>query len=1854
MSGNSTIRVCAALCAVLIVVLGSACGRSTKPVPAQAASRVWSQHVASHTAGLVSRHSAITVRFAREVIAPAQVGQSIEGLVEIEPKVEGKAVFVSTQELTIRPEQPLKRGQGYLVRLNPKKLKDIPENLGPYEFNFSVITPEFEINSVALESTPNDDESQVLRGTLSTADGEDQSIVENLLGAELSGQKLNLSWVHFNDNRTHVFSAPGIKRRAEAAQIRLVWNGDALGIATKGERELEVPPSGVFKVMDTTVVSDGRQSVLVHFSDKLDPNQNLNALVTLGKTKITTRIEGNALTVYPETPVTGDLKLTLSEGLRNARGTRLDAIYETTVTFANERPQVRFAGKGVILPDNETLSIPFEAINVHSVQVTAFQVYENNIGQFLQANNLSGNYELQRVGRHLWRKTIQLPTPQTNRWTRYSLDATELLKKYPRALFHLSLTINRGNSLYTCSKDDGDVEVVVEKQFQNNEDLYESEVSTWEGSEEYYEGEEGYYAGDMQWVDRDNPCKDAYFRWADGIRDQRNFIASNIGLLAKRGSGGALRVVATNLRDAKPMSGVEVDVRNFQNQSLATGKTDGDGFANIDMAATPFYLVAKQGDQVGYLKLSRGTALPVSHFDTGGETITAGLKGFIYGERGVWRPGDNIYLNFVLMDRNKRLPEGHPATLQLFNPKGQLVQALTNTKPVNDFYGFVLKTADDAPTGTWTAKVLVGGAEFTRQLKIETVMPNRLKMSLKFEGDALSKADMPLKGKLWAQWLHGASATGLKADITAKLDRSVTRFPRFGDYVFDDPARSFSGERETVFEDRLDQDGNAEVNLNLQPAAEPPGMMQVSFTTRVFENGGAFSTGHESYPYSPYESYVGLKLPKLDLYGSLAAGKPITVDLGTVNAKGDPVAAEKIEVSVYRIDWRWWWERNNNQLSEYAQAVTRTPVSSTVVSTKEGRGSASFTIDSQQWGRYMVRACDQESGHCTGQVTYIGWTGWDASADEQNGPGASALRFSSDKPKYSAGETAVIQLPPTARGRALLSVENGSSVLEQRWLELEGDSAKLELPITAPMAPNVFVSLTLLQPHAGKDNDRPIRLYGIIPIEVLDPKTQLTPVIKSENLWRPNRKVQVEVSEQQGREMTYTLAVVDEGLLGLTSFKTPNPHESFYKREALGVLTWDLFDEVAGAYGAELERLLALGGDQGGPIVERQEQKRFPPVVRVLGPFHLPAGKTQKQDIDLPEYIGEVRVMVVAGQQGAYGVAEKSVTVREPLSLLATLPRVLGPGETLLMPVSVFAFENGIRDVKLSIEVDKSVEVQGPASRTVRFDRPGEQLGFFGLKVKPRIGKAHVIVHASAGPHSYKTSISLDVRASNPAITRQLRQVVAPGEEWKTVVKPFGLTNTNSVSLEVTRVPPIDLERRLGYLIRYPHGCIEQTTSSVFPQLYLDGLVELNDTRRKEIESNVKNAITRLRSFQLPSGGFAYWPGQSDVNAWGTNYAGHFLAEAKRLGYHVPAEMFDAWVEFQRNAATSWTAGSVDLTDNHAYRLLTLALADRPEVGAMNRLREYNQLNGVARLQLAAAYGQIGLKDAARTVMRSEFKPSSYSTPGPTFASETRDRGILLNALLAIGDLKQAERVAEDVAKDLSSDYWYSTQSTAYALLAMARFSGGVSAGETFSYSYAAAADKPVTVTAKRALSLHELPKLAEGGAMSVKNHSKQNLFVHLLVKGSPPPGEESAASGEGVSLTVDYKRLDGTPLALGKIVQGTDFVADVTVTNRSGVRLDDLALTQIMASGWEIHNPRFEAGAETDGKPANFDYQDIRDDRVYTYFALNNGESRSFKVLLNASYLGHYYLPAASVESMYDARKSAQTAGTWTDVVSK
>jgi len=1834
---------------LVLAIFVSACDKADTGKPAVPQNNTqWSQFINAHTRGTISKNDSISIRFVNDIVDEDKVGTDAVGVLEVSPPINGELIFNTRREILLVPQEKLTSGQTYRFTLHPHALKDIPSSLDKYVFDVNVIRQSFEVQVRGVTAQLDAINKVQIVGAVNTADSEEADRIEKVLAARFNGQPIGINWQHAPNGRAHEFIIPGIERSTDKQDVVLGWNGEGIGVDKKDEQVIAIPAKGDFKVSHVRVVQADRQYIEIQTTDALDTAQNLNGLIQFTQGEFTTQIDGSVIKVFPASSITGEATVTLDAAIRSQGGNRLGERLARSVVFTSQKPQVRFAGKGVILPQNQVLAIPFETINVHSVQVTAMLIYENNIGQFLQDNQLNTEYNIQRVGRYLWRKTIKLTSPQPDKWNRYTLDATDLLQSHPGALFQLTLSINRSNSTYSCSEADNAVPFEKDQPLLNYESPNLREASNWDYYEEYYNT--NYY---QDWENRENPCKDAYYRFEQATRAKRNFMASNLGLLAKRGEGNRVHVVVTDLTSAEPVSGAEIELRNFQNQMLARLTSNNEGFAETDLTSQPFYLIARKDRQVGYLKLSAGNALATSHFDVGGQAVRQGVKGLIYGERGVWRPGDDIHVVFVLEDKQNTIPENHPVTMEFYNPKGVLLETVTNSKPVGDFYRFKFATAEKAETGNYKVRAILGNNQFNKTIKVETVVPNHLKIDLQFPAEQLYVQDMPFKLGLSSQWLHGAIASGLRSDVAVTLSPTKTSFGRFTDFNFDDPARVFHADKQTVFEGELNDRGEANFSADLRTSTPSPGMLKAYFATRVFEQGGAFSTHSTSVTYHPYQNYVGIQIPKGDAARNmLLTDKKQTVSIASLNNRGEPVSLDQIQIALYKVDWKWWWDQSGDNLAQYANAYYNQQLAQATIQTKDGRGSWEFEVKYPDWGRYMIRACDVKGNHCTGQVFYIDWPAWAGRDREQRGAGANVLSFSADKPEYKVGETATIKLPEATQGRALLTVENGSRILSQRWLQVSKQNTEFSLPVTADMSPNVYVSVSLIQPHAQKDNDRPIRLYGVIPLIVEDPNTRLHPELSLADEWRPESQVEIGVKETSGHTMNYTIAVVDEGLLGLTNFRTPDLHAYFYQKEALGVRTWDLFDEVAGAYGGELERLLALGGDaDAGEDDKDRKKRRFPPVVRFIGPFHLDKGQSQVHKIDIPQYLGSVRVMLVAGQDGAYGLADKSVFVRQPLGLLATLPRVIGPEETLSVPVSVFVMDDRIRHVKLKLETDDHFVIDGSDVTELRFKGQGEQIGFINVKVADKLGQGVFRFTATSGEHVAKSEIYIDVRSANPKTTKYVSKTLSPGESWSELIKPHGIGGTNTVTLEMSSIPPINLENRLQYLIRYPHGCLEQTTSAIFPQIFLGQVMKLNQQQKDRIQKHVEVALIKLQHFQQMNGGFSYWPGNNYYNSWSNSYAGHFLVEAEKQGYYVSPQMLSNWINYQKSVASSWYGGDTVSELDQAYRLYTLAVAQRPELGAMNRMRETNRLDNTARWLLAAAYQLTGLGDVASELIRgADYHVSEYRHAGSTLGSPLRDKALILQSLSLMKRYDEAKPIADDIARELSADRWYSTQSLAFSLIGMGQFVGNGVTTAPMTFTRTIGEGEAVNVGTNTPIHLQTLEKFSDSGEkLTLVNTTDRMLYATVTLSGIPRAGEEGS-SRSGIGLDIDYTDAEGHRVDITRLRQGSDIIAHIKVRNHSDFTLENLALSHIVPSGWQIHNPRMSAG-ENDQLPA-IDYQDIRDDRVYTYFSLNRGETKTFKTQINASFLGHYYLPGIHVEAMYDATKHARSKGKWVDVV--
>ncbi|MDZ7371059.1 MAG: MG2 domain-containing protein, partial [candidate division KSB1 bacterium] len=748
------------------------CGKEQSSVRGKASAALNSHPlVEAYTSGFVGRTSTIRVVFVTDLVDSSRVNTLIQpSPFTFSPKLSGEAYWADRRTIEFRPRGRLAAGVTYQAEFDPRRLSEVDLGDAVFSFRFSTIVPAMEVHP---EGFIIEGDRLQFEGRVSLSEIADIDDPLSLLKARLGNKELPLQR-EGEDRRAFRFRVTDIQRAEKPMTLFISWDGKTAGIEGRGALEIPVPAKSAFELLSARAVQEEGEFIELRFSQALQ-SRNFTGLVQVdGSDNLRFSADRNVLRIYGEEPfAVGEHIVTIHPAFTSAEGKRLERKTMRTVAFAERKPSVRFLGKGVILPTTQGATLPIEAVNLSSILVTAVRIPTENVPQFLQVNDLGGEQELRRVGREVWKRRVDLTTPEDAGSRRYGLDLTPLIKNAPTGLYRLTLSFRRPQIIYPCAEG------------AKYEKLDES-LADWDDEERWeYEG-----FGDFDWSEfyarRFDPCHPAYYYpfWDHNVTVSQNVLISDIGLTAKMGTD-TLWVAAADLKSTAPLGGVKLTVLNYQRGVIASGSTDGDGLARIPCPRKPFLLVGEYKGQFSYLKLNDGSVLSLSRFDVGGERPVKGMRGFLYTERGVRRPGDPIYVTLILWP-DGRPPEEHPAVLELIDPRGRTVASAAQ-KSVDGFYSFKLATSPDAPTGNWTARCTVGGAVFHKTLKIETVMPNRLEAQLDF-GDREALNFEPTSLRLSARWLFGAKASGLKAKVELRLTPQPTRFSAFPSYTFDNPA----------------------------------------------------------------------------------------------------------------------------------------------------------------------------------------------------------------------------------------------------------------------------------------------------------------------------------------------------------------------------------------------------------------------------------------------------------------------------------------------------------------------------------------------------------------------------------------------------------------------------------------------------------------------------------------------------------------------------------------------------------------------------------------------------------------------------------------------------------------------------------------------------------------------------------------------------------------------------------------------------------------------------------------------------------------------------------------------------------
>jgi uncharacterized protein YfaS (alpha-2-macroglobulin family) len=1777
-------------------------------------------YISAYTSGIISKTSSLKIHF-KEAIADSLASDStfLRSAIEVTPKFDYSVAFNARKTLEIKPINQLQPATRFKVDVNIGKLvqQDLKQPIFPMVFE--TITPDYTFKDLKLAPRdiykPND---LTLTGFLHTDDVEELENVRQIITSVGKYNKGALKWTKHSD-RKFEFVLGGIRKKDKATSFILKADGEPIGAKREVKEKIEVPAISDFKVMRWDYTSYPDQILTLQFSEPLLEKQELKGLIELKDIhRFTYEINATEVKLFLNNSFTGKTKLIINKGVKNFKGKSTPRTQELEIKIDKPKATVEIIGDGAILPNSQGLIVPFRTIGLKKVDLDIFRIHENNILQFLQVNELAEKDQLNRVAEKIKSTTIDLSKTNQNKlqqWTTQGINLRDIINPQPGAIYRVRFSFKQDYTFCSCSNN-------------SNASYYSEYYDYYENSS--YKNRDGY-----------DECNNYFYYYST---KSKNLLASDLGLIVKGSRNNSYRLVSTNLVTGKAEPYTTLRFYNYAQRAIKTITTNELGFGEATFNESPFVVVASKGSHKTYLKLRQNNTNSLSKFETEGITRGDGVEAFFYGERGVWRPGDNIYLSMVLKDEFNRMRDQMPAVLTLTNPQGQLVSTHQLKLTKTGINSVTLKTEPSDPTGTYIATLNAGSRSFSKGLKIETVRPNRLKIHLTPpQPEIFGSKDQQLELK--SEWLHGKAASELNASVTMRLRPQPTSFTQFKTYTFTDIGKSFESTEEVIFSGSLNEEGKS--NILLKPRKlKSPGKLKADFTTKVFEKGGGFSIDNFNAIYHPYNSYIGLKVPT-NSYGYLSTNTKNTIRFARVNPQGKLIKTNKtVNLRIYKIEWNWWWQHNNEDLAGYISNNSFNVIEDKQVRLQSGKGQFTFTINDYDWGQYYIQVEDPEGGHSAGVSFFADYPGSYRNEKEQHN--ASLLEMSLNKEKYQVGELAKLTFPSSANGKALVSLENDVEVLQTFWVNTTHNTTTIDIPLSAAMSPNCYAHVSVIQPHIHKSNDKPLRMYGVLPITVFDENTVLHPIITLKDEIRPEEKASITVSEKNNRGMYYTVAIVDEGLLDLTRFKTPRIWKNFHKKRALGIQTWDVYDDVINAFSGKFDNVYSVGGDAEGVEGNLAKANRFVPVVKYLGPFYLPPGKSDRHTFTIENYIGSVRAMVVARNGNAFGHAQEVTKVKKPLMIQSNIPRVLTPGDEFEIPVTVFANEQAKLPINIRLTTNDHLIVSKPSYKLSTIEN-GEGMAYFKVKIsnKPGIGKLTFNASCPNDKHQEKTEIA--IRIPGYPIHEVQNKILQKGESVSFPLAPLGFAGTNSASLEVSQYPAINLDKRLNYLIQYPHGCIEQTTSSVFPQLYLKQLVDLSSEQEKRIETNIDLAINRLKKFLTLDGGFAYWPGGNSSSKWGTTYAGHFLLLAKEQGYYVPNYMLTKWYNYQkrkvnehRNTASKYNRSELD----QAYRLYTLALYGKPDIGAMNRLKESGLKSNTAKWRLASAYALAGRQAIAKNLVAGvSYSVPKYRDYHYTFGSAYRDKSIILECMQLIGEEERILPLMNGIAKQLGSDNWLSTQETAYALLALATVIKDQKDTKA-AFTYAINGDtKQISFT--KPISQNNLGTVERKKAIRIANTGEKPLYVRVINRGTPPSTQIETKSN-GLSLSTSYTTLDGKTVSEGELKQGEDYKLSVTIKNLNNTeRIRNIALTTYLPSAFELQNNRLYGGKLN----TNASYEDLRDDRIFTYIDLGPLEAKTFTYSITASYEGRYLHPGFYCEAMYDASIFAQVGGKYLSV---
>jgi alpha-2-macroglobulin len=1744
-------------------------------------------------------------RFSKSIIKEDKlnVWDSTE-YISFNPAIAGRFRWESPDELVFSPAQPLSPATTYKAEIKKAVLEsseydkitggdDIKFHTPPLTLDNSQVIWMLE-NETSRKAVPQVDLFFNYR-----INPED---LKSRLSIEVDGTKAEVSAVSLSTDNKLSFRINGLKQEDKDLAAKVIIDKglkpESGNTATEEPitASLFIPSPYVLTIQNVASDHDGVEGVVRVTTSQQLTGESIRPLVRFDpEIAFTTELSETGFIIRSDKfDMEKSYVLNIAKGLKGKIGGVLKEAYSTSVAFGELEAGINFTNnKAVYLSKRGGKNIEVQITNVAKVKLVVSKIYENNL------------IMAQRYGYN----------PKETRTAGYSED-------YEGEYYYNE---NGGDAML------GDV-------------IYEKEIDTRSLPRS---GAAGRILNFSQFEDGLPDFKGVYhvmLRSTEDywVKDSRFISLSDLGLIAKEGQD-KIFVFTNSIKTAGAVEGAIVNVYSVNNQLLGTATSNSEGVAEIAYSKKDFsgfrpaMIIAKTADDFNYLPFNN-TRVNMSRFEVGGKRNNpSGFDAFVYAERDIYRPGEKVNFSVIVRDRKWKNPGDVPLKLKFLLPNGKELKSFRKTLNEEGSIEASIDIAPSAITGTYSLEVYTSNDVMLawKGFSIEEFVPDRIRVTTKLD-KTFVRAEGSTTLSINAMNFFGPPATNRNYELEVQVKQKYFAPEKFNDY-------DFSLTNATSYFDKLVRQGKTDDGGNATELYEVPdvysnvGALQANFFTTVFDETGRPVSRGASLDIYTQDIFFGIKR---DWFYYYPLNQPVKFMLAAVNKDGNVVNSEA-RIEVIKHEYKTVLTRSGNYFRYESQTEDKMMIENKV---SVGNGTV-YSYVPRSPGNYEIRIYAQGSSTYVSRSFYsYGSWGGNANSFEVSAEGNVDIEL--DKKSYFSGESVKALFKTPFSGRMLVTIET-DHVVSYQYVEVSSNrTATLDLKLDGNHVPNAYITATLIKPHEMSDIPLTVA-HGFQNVRVEEKSRKIPVEIVAQKSVRSRTKQKVTVKAAPGSLVT--LAAVDNGVLQISDYKTPDPYDYFYQKKALQVYAYDLYPLLF----AEVKATLSSTGGDGeldmSKRVNPMPAKRIKVVSYWSGIKKADGSGEADFEFDIPQFSGELRLMAVSYKGESFGSADNTMTVADPLVISTALPRFLSPGDTVNVPVTVSNTTDRATSVATTLSVSSPLKVVGDNSENVVLKGKSEGRAMFRIVADPVLGVSNVTVVANGLGEKFSDVTEISVRPPS-TLQKATGSGSITGGSTKQIsigISDF-ISSSTDYELVVSRSPALELGEHLKYLVQYPYGCTEQTVSAAFPQLYygdMADLMQLNKQSAGNANYNILEAIRKIKMRQLYTGAVTLWDGGGTEDWWATIYSAHFLLEAKKAGFDVDNSLVETMLGYINNRLKNreFVTYYYNRDKNRkiapkevAYGLYVLALAGRSNVPAMNYYKAKPEILALdSRYLLSAAYATAGDKKSFNAMLPSAFAgEESVPQTGGSYYSDIRDEAISLNALLDVDPGNaQIPVMIRHVGDKLKGRRYLSTQERAFAFLAIGK--------------HARAANQ-VTATATIKAGGKTIAKV-DGGKWRGTKADLNGTNIEITVSGSGRLYYFWQA--QGISASGAYKEEDnylkvrkrfynrfGSEITGNKFKQNDLIIIGITLERAYATSIENVVITDLLPAGFEIENPRTKEipGMDWIKDGLSPTALDVRDDRIH-FFVNADYNKQVYYYAVRAVSPGTYKMGPVSADAMYN-----------------